>query len=208
MCLASIVCVSACGSEEDARTNAGAGSGTSPDDDDDDDGASSGQPSDRDASAPIRDAGSVRPHDAGRPDAAPIGPGSSCTEPFDVGALSGDLESQRLAVTGTCGVWITLRAIENATGVDGVGMRVRFTLISPPAQNFDLEVFYDPLADVPECSASQGRSAEPASRSDVVDTAWGEGFFPNNVDDSRTLVAHVVGPCADNSWSMLVEGNL
>jgi hypothetical protein len=129
--------------------------------------------------------------------------------PRDLGSVSGDVGAEQQTAQGTTSEWFTVRVREDSNG--GALMRVAITLLSPALANYDLYVYFDPMAERVVCSPATASSTQQAGLSDSVSLTWGEAGLPNGELDDRTIrieVRHASGRCdTGDSYTLLVQGN-
>ncbi len=158
---------------------------------------------------PVVDAGSDAPAESGA-DGGGCPTLNTCPTARDIGRVSGDNNADQQSTQGSSSEWLKIRVSEDST-VLGASLKATFTLVSPPAANFDLFVYYDPLKDATVCTPPTAKSTQQAGISDTVSLSWGEGAVPNGSDDSRTVhveVRHISGPCGGTAkWTLVAQGN-
>lgn len=140
-------------------------------------------------------------------------PSNTCETARDIGTVSGDTLTPGLSAQGSCAEWLSFRATENDDGVFGEPMKLKVTLGSPPADDFNLYAFVNPDKDVVVCSGAFAASEQRGNGvSESVELTWGEGTLANGSDESRTvglLVFHPNGPCTGGgTWRIAVDGHL
>src|SRR6185295_8830543 len=87
--------------------------------------------------------------------------------------------------------WLMFRAFESDASALGAQMSITVTLESPPGEDYDLYVYYNPGSDVPECASALLTSTELAGTVDSVYGSWGEGSIANNLEDGRDVAIEV-----------------
>lgn len=137
-------------------------------------------------------------------------PVRTCGAARDLGTISGDVGADQVVAQGNCSDWVKVRVTENNKYPVGDALEVSATLVSPSGEDFDLFAYVNDAADAIECTTVKAKSELPASRSDVLKVEFGETYYPNASDDSRTVTFEVrkkSGKCSVGSWSLVVQGN-
>jgi hypothetical protein len=147
------------------------------------------------------------------PPSKPVDPtptARTCSGARDLGTISGDVGADQVVAQGNCSDWVKVRVTEKNTYPVGDSLEVTATLVSPSPDDFDVYAYVNEAADAIECSTVNIKSDLPASRSDVIKVEFGETYWPNASDDSRTVTFEVrkkTAGCSVGSWSLLVQGN-
>lgn len=137
-------------------------------------------------------------------------PTRSCGTAKDLGTISGDVGADQVVATGNCSDWVKVRVTENNSYPVIDSLEVTATLVSPTPEDYDLYAYVNEAADAVECSAVTAKSELAANRSDTFKFEWGEKYYPNASDDSRTVTFEVRkkgGGCGVGQWSLVVQGN-
>lgn len=168
-------------------------------------------PQDAGTDAVVRDSGTGdggTGGDAGTPTAC-VSP-NTCLGGTTMTGVSGDTGSPTSRITGTTSQWLKIRVSEDDSGVLGAKLKLRLTLTSPSAANFDMRVYVPNDGSSQKCTGAD-RQTSATVGPDVASVEWGEGAVANGDDDDRTVtieVFHVSGTCAaGQTWSLLAEGN-
>jgi hypothetical protein len=175
--------------------------------------AQAGTPDNRyiDASPQPRD-GSPKLIDAPLADAASAvcTSAATCATATNLGSVSGDTGADMQTASGYQAAWYKVRVTEDDSGPLGMKLRVSVTLTSPASASYDLIVYLDTGSDVIECTTPNG-TATISGATQTRSIQWGEGFFSNNVDDSRTASIEIrprgTSCAAAAPWSLTVKGN-
>lgn len=127
-----------------------------------------------------------------------------------ISPVSGDTGKDVSTASGSDGEWLRVDVTENDSSIFGHAVSVRFTLTSPPGENFDLFVYEGPTAASGggfECSTVSGSST--TSGVDTVRVTWSDTLAS---DDSKTVSVEVrpASPVCDPSqkWTLKVEGDV
>lgn len=135
---------------------------------------------------------------------------NTCVGATDLGSVSGDTGSGVKTAQGSGSQWFKIRVSEDDSGVTGVSLAIKATLVSPAGTNFDLYTYLAGSGTGHECSAVKKSSTTTGT--DIASFEFGEsGLFSNGSDDDRTVtieVRHVSGTCAPGAkWTLTVNGN-
>jgi hypothetical protein len=134
---------------------------------------------------------------------------TTCMTATSLGNVNADTGGSQTAM-GATSQWLSVQAIENNNGLTGQRMRLRVTLTSPPATNFDLYVYRNGGGAQPECATVAGSSSTAST--DVVSIDWGEndGDIPNGASDNALVTIEVRAAaavtCSAAQWSLDVTG--
>lgn len=138
---------------------------------------------------------------------------NTCQSARAIGSINGDSKATPLEATGAGGEWVSIVIKESESGPLAENLTARVTLTSPPSCEFDLFAFADFEKAEPSCTKEAGRSTRLGSAADTITLQWGEGWFVNFGDDSRTVHLEVrrtgSGTCAaGDKWKLKIEGDV
>lgn len=161
-----------------------------------------------DAAAPDAARGGTVPGDAPAGDAGPsptCQSSDACATAITLGKVSGDTGDQTLTAQGSRAAWFRVRVTEDATFSDG-SMHVLARLTPPAGEDFDVQVYVNPDADVLECTSATG-AATTSGTVKQVRASW-QDVLNDASRDVSIEVRPLSGACSPTAkWQLVIEGN-
>jgi hypothetical protein len=127
-----------------------------------------------------------------------------------LGTISGDTGADEVSADGYQSAWYRVRVTEDDSDISGLTLIAGATLTLPASGGFDVYMYLNEDDDVIECIKLAGDASSSGNTKSVV-AEWGEGFFSNGDDDSRSVTVEVRATgttcSAGDSWHLDVWGN-